>query len=193
MKGGLNTQRGLTLIESIVGIVILGFALSVLVSGVFTSSSTSHKATYQAQAATLGHSVVTDILSRQFDENSDPNGGQYRCGEKNDSGTLINCSSNLGKDGGETIAATFNDVDDFIGCWGEVSVCSSTNLPQYQLGDLIGASNADEYKNFTVEIAVNYSDVDGSNTVITPYKLIKVTLYGSHHAKYSFSAYRGNY
>lgn len=118
MKGSLNTQKGLTLIESIVGIVILGFALSVLVSGVFTSSSTSHKAIYQAQAATLGHSVVTDILSRQFDENSDPNGGKYRCGEKNDSGILISCSTNLGKDGIETIAATFNDVDDFIGCWG---------------------------------------------------------------------------
>ncbi len=146
MKRGLNVQRGLTLIESIVGIVILGFALSVLVSGVFTSSSISHKATYQAQAATLGHSVATDILSRQFDENSDPNGGQYRCGEKDGSGTLISCSTNLGKDGAETIAATFNDVDDFIGCWGELSVCSSNSLPQYQLGDLIGASNADEYK-----------------------------------------------
>lgn len=186
-------QIGFTLIESIVGIVILGFALSVLVSGVFSSSTKSHQATYQAQAAALGHSIMTDILSRQFDESSDPNGGQYRCGENDKDNNLITCSVNLGKEEVGLTSILFNDVDDFIGCWGELSICSSNTLPSYQLNQLIDATSATEYKNFTVEINVAYADVDNSATAITQFKKIDITLYASSHAKYTFSAYRGNY
>lgn len=186
-------QQGLTLIESIIGIVILGFALSVLISGVFTSSTTSHQATYQAQGAALGHSVMTDILSRQFDEHSDPSGGQYRCGEKDNDDKLITCTETLGREEIDLTSFSFNDVDDFIGCWGDLSICSSSNLPSYQLNQLIDVTSADEYKNFTVEIKVAYVDVDGGNTAITQFKKIDVTLYASQYAKYTFSAYRGNY
>ena len=182
-------QAGFTLIESIVGIVILGFALSVLVLGVYTSSTKSHQATYQAQAAALGHSIMTDVLSRQFDENSDPNGGQYRCGENDDNP----CSTGLGKDGTDGLTSvSFNDVDDFIGCWGELSICSSNSLPSYQLNQLIDATSAAEYKNFTVEINVAYADVENSETK-TQLKKIDITLYASSYAQYTFSAYRGNY
>ena len=187
-------QIGFTLIESIVGIVILGFALSVLVSGVFTSSTKSHQATYQAQAAALGHSIMTDILSRQFDEHSDPNGGQYRCGETLSGLVIPNCTAtaDLGRDIGETSAEIFNDVDDFIGCWGEAVQCTS-GLANYSLNRLIAQDSADEYKNFTVEINVAYADVDNSATAITQFKKIDITLYASSHAQYTFSAYRGNY
>ncbi|MDD9197084.1 type II secretion system protein [Aliivibrio sp. S3MY1] len=190
------SQIGLTLIESIVGIVILGFALSILVSGVFTSSTKSHQATYQAQAAALGHSIMTDVLSRQFDENSDPNGGAYRCGEISAPDA---CSSpnELGRD---TIAeknttnhsAVFNDVDDFIGCWGEAAQCTS-GVANYSLNQLIDATSAVKYKNFTVEINVAYADVDNRKTAITQFKKIDIILYASSHAQYTFSAYRGNY
>lgn len=182
-------QAGFTLIESIVGIVILGFALSVLVLGVYTSSTKSHQATYQAQAAALGHSIMTDVLSRQFDENSDPNGGQYRCGENDDNP----CSTGLGKDGTDGLTSvSFNDVDDFIGCWGELSICSSNSLPSYQLNQLIDATSAAEYKNFTVEINVAYANAENSETK-TQLKKIDITLYASSYAQYTFSAYRGNY
>lgn len=186
-------QIGFTLIESIVGIVILGFALSVLVSGVFTSSAKSHQATYQAQAAALGHSIMTDILSRQFDEHSDPNGGQYRCGETLLGLVIPNCTAtaDLGRDIGETSADTFNDVDDFIGCWGEAAQCTS-GLANYSLNRLIAQDSAGEYKNFTVEINVAYADVDNSATAIQ-FKKIDITLYASSYAQYTFSAYRGNY
>lgn len=186
---------GFTLIESVVGIVILGFALSVLVSGVFTSSTKSHQATYQAQAAALGHSIMTDILSRQFDEHSDPNGGQYRCGETISGVIIPDCTliADLGSDGsGETNAITFNDVDDFIGCWGDSDTCVVAN-PSYDLNQLIDQDSAAEYKNFTVEINVAYADVDNSGATPTQYKKIDITLYASSHAQYSFSAYRGNY
>ena len=196
MNGAVNRQKGFTLIESIIGIIILGFALLILVTGVFSSASKSHQATYQSQAATLGHSIMTDILSRQFDEHSDPNGGAYRCGEVSAPDA---CSSpnELGRD---TIAeknttshsAIFNDVDDFIGCWGEAAQCTS-GLASYPLNRLIDSSSADEYKNFTVEINVAYADVDNRVTVITQFKKIDITLYASNHAQYTFSAYRGNY
>jgi MSHA pilin protein MshD len=197
MKGYKYNQQGLTLIESVVGIVILGFALSILVSGVFSSSEKSHKATYEAQAAALGHSIMTDILSRQFDQHSDPNGGLYRCGEKNESNILIPCSVTLGRDGDEqnvsVNTSAFNDVDDFIGCWGKAELCSSNGLINYDFDKLIATDSANEYKNFTVEIQVNYANVDGGSSVSPPYKKIDITLYASQHARYTFSAYRGNY
>lgn len=189
MSKVVRHQRGFTLIESVIGIVILGFALSVLMMGVYTSSTTSHQATYQAQAAALGHSIMTDILSRQFDENSDPNGGQYRCGE-NDNNP---CSTGLGKDGTDGLpSVSFNDVDDFIGCWGEPEACTVSS-PSYNLNQLIDPDSAAEYKNFTVEINVAYVDADNSATTITQLKKIDITLYASSHAQYTFSAYRGNY
>ncbi|WP_242511062.1 prepilin-type N-terminal cleavage/methylation domain-containing protein [Aliivibrio finisterrensis] len=192
MNGAVNRQKGFTLIESIIGIIILGFALLILVTGVFSSASKSHQATYQSQAATLGHSIMTDILSRQFDEHSDPNGGAYRCGEVSAPDA---CSSpnELGRDSSEENGSpTFNDVDDFIGCWGEAAQCTS-GLASYPLNRLIDSSSADEYKNFTVEINVAYADVDNRVTVITQFKKIDITLYASNHAQYTFSAYRGNY
>ncbi len=192
MSKATNHQKGFTLIESIIGIIILGFALLILVTGVFSSASKSHQATYQSQAAALGHSVMTDILSRQFDEQSDPNGGQYRCGEIISNIVISDCSTNLGSDTGETSADTFNDVDDFMGCWGDAVQCTS-GLTNYPLNQLIDPSSADEYKNFTVEITVAYADVDGSGDAITPYKKIEITLFAGNHAQYTFSAYRGNY
>lgn len=187
-------QRGFTLIESVIGIVLLGFALSVLTMGVFSSSIKSHQATYQAQAAALGHSIMTDILSRQFDENSDPNGGEYRCGEVIPGVLIPSCtlSVNLGRDGVESNSTTFNDVDDFIGCWGESEQCR-VSLVNYALNQLIDQDSADEYKNFTVEINVAYVNVDNQTTPITAFKKIDITLYASSYAKYTFSAYRGNY
>lgn len=190
-------QHGLTLIESIIGIIVLGFALSVLVSGVFSSSKVSHEATYQAQAATLGHSVMTDILARQFDEQSDPNGGVYRCGESI-APSSCTAPSRLGRDGAveknvATHSMLLNDVDDFIGCWGNPNQCSNTGLSSYPLNKLIEQSSAEEYKNFTVEINVAYSDIDAVGSVITSLKRIHITIYGSNYAQYTFSAYRGNY
>lgn len=193
MRRLLRLQKGLTLIESIIGMIVLGFALSILLSGVFSSAMSSHKATYQAQSATLGHAIMTDMLSRQFDENSDPNGGRYRCGENNAHHEFIRCSVALGRDGNETKALTFNDVDDFIGCWGEASLCRSSHLAVYPLTDLMDASSAESYKHFAVEINVSYDDVDARNTAVTGYKRIVMTLYGSDHARYTFTAYRGNY
>lgn len=187
-------QRGFTLIESVIGIVLLGFALSVLAMGVFSSSIKSHQATYQAQAAALGHSIMTDILSRQFDENSDPNGGKYRCGEVIPGVLIPSCTSseNLGRDGVESNSTAFNDVDDFIGCWGESEQCR-VGLVNYALNQLIDQDSADEYKNFTVEINVAYVNIDNQTTPITAFKKIDITLYASSYAKYTFSAYRGNY
>lgn len=192
-----HQQQGLTLIESIIGIIILGFALSVLVSGVFRSSKTSHEATYQTQAATLGHSLITDILARQFDEQSDPNGGVYRCGEVI---APSSCTSvmNLGRDGAtekdvNTHSMLFNDVDDFIGCWGDSERCQITGLNSYRLDRLIEPNSAGEYKNFTVQINVTYSDLENSSLAVTAFKKLDITIYGSQYAEYTFSAYRGNY
>ena len=183
---------GFTLIEIVVGVLVVGFAMTALVITIYSSANKSHEATYQAQAAALGHSIMTDILSRQFDENSDPNGGFYRCGENDVDGNLRPCSSVLKREESATTHADlFNDVDDFIGCWGSNADCNSlaSTATRYPLNKLIDESSADEYHNFTVIINVAYDLPAGS----TLFKRIDLTVNGGQHAQYTFSAFRGNY
>ena len=186
-----HKHKGFTLVESIIGMIIFSFALTVLVMGVYRSSSKSHEIVYQVQASTLGQSILADILHRRFDENSDPNGELYRCGEENKEGEFVACTltNKLGSDN-ERSPVYFNDVDDFIGCWGDEKKCSNSSSAIYSLSDLIGNEGAERYHNFTIEINVNYVDI---NNEIPLYKKVTVTLYASSYATYTFSVYRGNY
>ncbi len=197
MKQQIIQQRGATLIESIIGIIIFALALLSLLSGVFNSVSKSHQATYQSQATALGHSILTDILSRQFDQNSDADGDFFRCGEHNAAGILIACtaSEDLGAestDGDHSM--TFNDVDDFIGCWGEVTRCSASTLTHYPFAQLVDPVSAEKYHNYTIEIQVTYVSMDQSLvTEPSVFKKVTITIYASSYANYTFSAYVGNY
>ena len=75
-------QSGFTLIEGIITIVILGIAMVTLTSFLFPQVERSAAPYYQARAAAIGNAFLNEILSRNFDENSDPFGDSVvRCGE----------------------------------------------------------------------------------------------------------------
>jgi len=109
-----KTQRrslsvtGFTLVEIVVGIVILAIALLVITGSLGPIYQRSIDPWHQVRAAELGHSLLNEIMARSFDQQSDRAGGQYRCGENGVSCTP--CDS-LGPEG-ET-RTSFNDVDDF--------------------------------------------------------------------------------
>jgi MSHA pilin protein MshD len=180
----ISKQQGFTLIEIIVGIVVLSVTYAVLTSLIYPMASQSAAQVHQIRAAELGQSMINEILGKAFDENSDMSGGFVRCGEISASSCTL--SVNLGADGSEQ-RIDFNDVDDYNSIdFGEVIVNSEGN------------SLADIYTGFTMNVSViNDSDfsgtyqsgVDDDKTA----KLITITVRSPQSDDYVFSVYKANF
>jgi MSHA pilin protein MshD len=181
--------KGFTLVESIVAMVIIGLAMVVLISFLYPQVERSATPHYQTRAANLGQSLMSQILARGFDNNSDFDGGAIRCGEAS-----TTCSSVLGPEG-ESSPAQFNDVDDYIGCWygDNASECGSETTKN-PLTNILGTNVAANYRHFTVFIAVDYvNSAFQPVSAITDMKRIELTIDTGNYGRYTFVAYRGNY
>ena len=193
-----ENQNGFTLIEAVIGIVIMGVAMTILLTFLFPQAQRSATPHYQVRAAALAHATMTEILSKNFDNNSDPNGGYIRCGEDDLEGVSTTCTApdSLGSDG--KTAGAFTDVDDYIGCWRtSASGCADVpaGTPIGSLNDVFGADMSSEYPNFTLIIEVFYDgNLDGiDDELIRDFKRINLTVDTSRYGVYEFNAYRGNY
>ncbi len=177
-------EKGFTLVESIIAMVIIGFAMVTLISFLYPQVERSATPHYQTRAANLGQSLMSQILARGFDEKSDFDGGFVRCGE---SGISCTDSSDLGRDGSETLPSQFNDVDDYIGCWwtDSVSDCGSVT-PTSQLSNILGVDSVSKYTHFTVIVDVAYTH-SGSM------KKVDLTINIGRYGEFEFVGYRGNY
>ncbi len=184
--------QGFTLIESILAMVIMGFAMVTLFTFLYPQVERSAAPHYQTRASNLGQSLMSQILARGFDENSDFDGGEYRCGEPDSNGSANPCSSTLGRDG-ETTPSQFNDVDDYIGCWytDSESDCSGTAYP---LTNILGDDVSSQYTHFTVTISADYVDSDFAVTSsATTMKRVQISIDVGRYGEFDFTGYRGNY
>ncbi|ANS84398.1 hypothetical protein VSVS12_00601 [Vibrio scophthalmi] len=185
----MKMSRGFTLIESIIVMVIMALVMVTMTSFLLPQVSQSADPHYQSRAKALGQSLMTQILARNFDQNSLELGGAVRC-SSSDSGSKI-CSGltgstlALGKDAGE-IPATFNDVDDFIGCWSADASCGN------DLYQLISPGANSAYHNFQITIHVVYP-LNSSSEMIKETKKITLVVEAGTQAPIEFIAYRGNY
>lgn len=198
----LKNQGGMTLIEMVIAIVLIGIAMIAYTSFLVPQLRDSATPHYQTRAAALAQSFMSQILARGFDENSDFDGGVIRCGE-GDAGTRQEeCTQpdGLGEDSGENSSSDFNDVDDYIGCWSTpTTVNKCQGKERGNISDILGEDSGDSYKNFRVEVKVAYYDITTNDsaptesTIITPYKKVTLTIYSSNTQPLSLSAFRGNY
>lgn len=184
--------RGMTLIEMIIAMVLMGIAMVAFTSFLVPQVRDSATPHYQIRAAALAQSLMSQILARGFDHNSDFDGGFIRCGEDS-----VSCTEPdfLGADSGELIPADFNDVDDYIGCWSTSTTESQcTGISKGYLQDVLGADSREQYKNFRVEIDVVYDDLSGIRpTGITNYKKVTLTIFAGTTQPLALTAIRGNY
>ena len=183
---GKKTLRGMTLIEMIIAIVLMGIAMVMFSTALIPQikdASTSH---YQSRAIALGHSMMSQILARNFDHYYDDNGGMLRCGESG-----ADACSPLGRDG-ETSPSAFNDVDDYVGCWYTENTQNScpSSSEKYQLSDVVGISADSSYINFHVEVAVKTTEYEGS---VPKMKQVKLDIFAGPSLAISLVGYRGNY
>ena len=201
--------KGFTLIEGIITIVLLAIAMITLISFLFPQVERSAIPYYQARSAAMGEAILNQVLARQFDQNSDPNGDSvYRCGEDDQKGQFINCSATgaypkpktLGPDGKleQSQPQYSNDVDDFIGCWGTAQQCPQTytyNGKAYKkptlasrrgnLVDLVPSLPDSDYTHIFATINV---EVVGQSL-----KKVIVNVNAGRYGKYDYIAYKGNY
>jgi len=175
-------QQGLNLISIIIAIVIISFSLLILTTLLYPRNQQSAELIYSTKSAELGSAVMDEIIGRNFDENSGPNGGLPEC-------TLVPTDNNactpvkdLGPENGENERTLFNDVDDFHGLSGSVS-------------DVLGNDLATIYPNFTLSVQVFYdANLDGNaDNSIGNYKRVVVDITDPAGQHYVFSMIRGNF
>lgn len=182
-----SLKRGFTLIELIVGIVLLAVALTGILGLLINQAPQAVDPVQQVRAAQLAQRLSGEILQKSFDEQSDHNGGRYRCGEQVSGVTISPCSASYGPDG-EPAPYAYNDVDDFdtAGNWRNASWFTQTSLV---------TNNDDEYRNYQVRITVTPDNLFGSQgskaESIGKRVLLQVKLPDGSVLDFSF--YRGNY
>ena len=172
-----SITKGFTLIELIVGIVVLSISFSLLISLILPLSEKSAEQLHQVRASELGQSMMNEILARAFDENSDRAGGLVRCGED---GVVCTSKDNLGADAGEIERSLYNDVDDYI----DFDFSNAKNA----LGE------SDLYPGFNVTVAVVYSDFSSNDSnAIELAKRITITVTTPQDFDFVFSFYKANF
>ncbi|EKM31782.1 prepilin-type N-terminal cleavage/methylation domain protein [Vibrio harveyi] len=199
----MRKHIGMTLIEMIIAIVLMGIAMVAFTSFLVPQIRDSAMPHYQMRAAALGQGFMSQILARGFDQWSDFDGGVVRCGEPSLNPHPDNpsngCSTTLGVDTkyGEISnnPSTFNDVDDYIGCWSTpTTVGQCQGVKRGSIADVLGNSGEDKYRNFRVEVGVAYDNLSTAKTTgITNYKKITITIFASNTQPLTLTAIRGNY
>ncbi|MCC5855849.1 MAG: prepilin-type N-terminal cleavage/methylation domain-containing protein [Idiomarina sp.] len=180
-----RTAQGFTLVEIIIGIVILGIALTFLSTLLFPQAQRGAEPVLQMRAAELGIALMSEITSQSFDENSDHSGGALRCDE--DDAPACTPFALFGPDGSET-RGTFNDVDDYHRL--------EESFPN--LSNALGESLASRYPGFSYSIDVCYSDaqgacIPGDTPAERLFKRIEITIVTPQGQPFSFSSLRGNF
>ncbi|MBL0555976.1 prepilin-type N-terminal cleavage/methylation domain-containing protein [Aeromonas caviae] len=188
----LDVHRGFTLIEFIVGIVLLAVALTGILGLLVNQAPQAVDPVQQVRAAQLAQRILSEVLEKSFDEHSDHNGGRFRCGET--AGTpavaypACTDSASYGPDSGETRPYQFNDVDDFdtAGNWVDAN--------QFTQTDAEGVSDQ-EYRHYQVRIAVTPDTLFGSPGLGAESigKRVALTVRLPDQSELAFTLYRGNY
>lgn len=201
----VRSERGFTLIEMVVGIVLLAIALTGTLAMLMQQAPRSVDPIQQARAAQLAQRILDEAMQRSFDEHSDHNGGRFRCGETAGTPpvTYAACTdaTRYGPDG-ETRAYQFNDVDDY-----QTGAICAQGLAQCD-GDWVIASYfsaqgeqgpaREEYRDYWIRIRV--SGVDLTNASLPACggtcsigKRLDLQVRLPDGSEVAFALYRGNY
>jgi len=202
MFSDAKNQSGITLIELIVTIVVLGVAL-IAVSGILQGGgSRSSDITLQVRATALAQSYLDEILGKRYDERT-RNRGIPPCRVSAPPARQCTAEASFGfnygapVETGENSRSRLDDVDDYHG----MDEGDGQTLP---LQDAQGNTRTG-YENFRVRVAVRYINVGaaeeeenlGVNNELNDQfdaKLITVTVsFRGDATGWDFSAYKSNF
>jgi MSHA pilin protein MshD len=144
-----DRQRGITLVELVVTILILAIALLSMTSLLSGNLSRNADITLQVRTVALGQSYLDEILGKRFDEKT-RNSGIPPCRASAPPARQCTVEGSFGPDGGE-IRQRFDDVDDYHGL-------DEGNGQVDPLQDAEGNPRSG-YDNFRVQVDIRYINV----------------------------------
>ncbi|WP_108945329.1 type II secretion system protein [Shewanella halifaxensis] len=177
----IKLQQAFTLVELVVGIVVISIAFVLLSTMLYPQAERSADTLHRVRSAELAHSILNEIWGKRYDQNTNANGGVPACGAAAKpalglpAGLACTASANLGPDAGET-RNDFNDVDDYAGL----------NINSLMLNST--ATYADRYKNYALAVSVQYDNLPSLNT-----KLVTIDVTTPSGEVMTFNAIRSNY
>ncbi|XQF93008.1 type IV pilus modification PilV family protein [Pseudoalteromonas espejiana] len=174
-------QRGFTLIELIIGIVMFAIALSIITALIAPQAKQSAAPIIALRASELGQALMNEMLGKSFDEHSERSPPFRRCSEASLGAQPCSLTSELGADNTE-VRSNFNDVDDYIALTGQ------------PISDSLGNTLV-PYADFSLSVQVQYdSDLNqATNNDGVAFKRITIEVTSPLGEVYGFSAYKGNY
>lgn len=180
-----KAHHGFTLIEMIIGIVVFAVAMTMITSVILPRSQQSVDPIYQIRAAKLAQSLLNEIDSKAFDNNSNLSQGFLRCDETLVGIVVVPCTvaSQFGQSASENESPDFfNDVDDY-------------HQFQFTESPLDNAQSYNElYGGYSFAVNVIYDgNYDGISDSLTNAKLITVTVTMPNNESLDFATYRSNY
>lgn len=202
----LNARSGFTLIEFIVGIVLLAVALTGILGLLVNQAPKAVDPVQQVRAAQLAQRILNEVLQKSFDAQSDHNGGRFRCGETagNPAVPYPACtdSAGYGPDAGEMRPYQFNDVDDYqtsVICARGLASCDAGWVPANYFSAQSGQGlDESEYRQFGIKVRVSGVDLTKAalpactGTCFTG-KRIELSVRLPDRSELAFALYRGNY
>lgn len=171
-------ERGFSLVEVVITIVVIGIALLAAVGSWSNIASNSADVLWQTKVSYLGQAYLEEVLSQPFDENTPLGGGP--CAPA--------CSAVLGPEAGET-RTTFDDVDDF----------NNLNEPATGLFlQIVGGAPVQAYVGYGVAVTVTYAGQAifgaGADNQLVKQVVVTVTPPGNTgQGPVAFSGLKGNF
>jgi MSHA pilin protein MshD len=165
-----QSTRGFTLIELVIGMMVIGIAIVMLTSMLFPQADRAASTLQRVRSAELAHSVMNEIWGKRYDQNTNPNGGVPACNAP----TGIACTAALGLDGESR--DTFNDVDDYNGLDEDDNMLDSSQ------------TYVQAYPRYQMQVTVSYLD-----SATKAQKLITVDVTTPANEVITYQAVRSNY
>ncbi|WP_440903013.1 type IV pilus modification PilV family protein [Catenovulum sp. SX2] len=181
-------QQGFTLIEIVIGIVVLSITFSYFTHVMTNSNKFVADPWYQVRASELGSALLNEILAKSFDENSDRVSGTTRCSSADTGAPTCTTAANFGADTNEDSRDDYDDVDDYHNL-------STTGGDIIELSMPTNTALAENYASYQLSVTVIYdADFDGTaDASIGAHKLIQISVTDPIGNQTMFSAYRSNF
>ncbi|WP_351016180.1 type II secretion system protein [Shewanella sp. AC91-MNA-CIBAN-0169] len=173
-----QSTRGFTLIELVIGMMVIGIAIVMLTSMLFPQADRAASTLQRVRSAELAHSVMNEIWGKRYDQNTNPNGGVPACNAP----TGDVCSYTLSADGTPFLGPdgesrdTFNDVDDYNGLDEDDNMLDSSQ------------TYVQAYPRYQLQVTVAYLD-----SATKAQKLITVSVTTPANEVITYQAVRSNY
>ena len=214
-----KSQSGLSLIEAIIFILIISIGLTGIISVYLYTTRHSADSMLSLKTVELSQSLMDEILSKGYDENTPVGGGcvegyaNTNCGSGTNAQALV--VGNFGTNPGET-RSRFDDVDDYHNlayCGDGVTnpdpLCTAGCLPPLDANRFIDQTETDikaNYAGYSVCIRVSFAGNELNAVTLVPPTFnnpANVTLYDAKRidliirdpldARLTFTAYKANF